>query len=82
LKVLEKCQLREAIQEKEEGLDSFGKTIIKIDIVYLVLVLFGVNKTNKGYCSRGRWNKLEHGAATTVLFGTRFIEEEPNTSAG
>lgn len=24
-KVLEKCQLREAIREKEEGLDSFGK---------------------------------------------------------
>jgi hypothetical protein len=26
-KVLEKCQLREAIREKEEGLDSLGKNI-------------------------------------------------------
>ena len=31
-KVLEKCQLREAIEEKEEGLDSLGKKLFTLGV--------------------------------------------------
>ncbi|KAM1185560.1 hypothetical protein ACFX2G_015159 [Malus domestica] len=52
--VLDKCRLREAIQEK---------------------------RRRPGFFSCTRWNKLEHGAVTTILFGTCFVEEEPDTGA-
>ncbi|KAM2227789.1 hypothetical protein ACFXTI_014562 [Malus domestica] len=34
-----------------------------------------------GFFSCTRWNKLKHGASTTILFGTCFVEEEPDTGA-
>ncbi|XVE57998.1 hypothetical protein DITRI_Ditri04bG0134900 [Diplodiscus trichospermus] len=61
--VLEKCQLREVVQEKEKGLNSLAATFNNIN------------------CSYTRCIKLEHGSETINLSGTRFVEEEPHTSA-
>ena len=83
LKVLGKCQLKEAVQEKEGGLDSLGN-----DCSYCS------KRSELSFCcdqspkiivallfSSGRWIKLEHGTKTVVLFGASSTEEKSNIGA-
>lgn len=77
-KVLDKCQLREAVQEKEGGLDSSGKHIYIAHFINSTSPFTTPVLCNTFSCTR--WIKLEHGTETIVLSGTRVVEEESNSS--
>lgn len=79
-KVLEKCQLQEAIQQKDEGLNAKGKEKKRVS---KRCAFVGFRKLNVHIlvCSCARWIELEHGTEATILSWTCVAETQQDISS-
>lgn len=74
MQVLGKCQLKEVVQEKENGLDSLGNNI---NLHYYSKVsMFLVTMMMYVWFSCGGWIELEHGTETAVLLRKSSFEKK------
>jgi hypothetical protein len=79
-KVLEKCQLQEAIRQKDEGLNAKGKGKKRVS-KRCTFLGFRKLKMPITVCSCARWIELERGTEATILSWTCIAETQQDISS-